>query len=214
MKKNYQSFLKYIKKPDTLSMVLTRSGKFRMLWQILILDVALVFLYSLIVLIPLEYFGWINDTDSKFKPEEFSISIVILMAVVIAPLLEELIFRWPLLYRRNYLYRVIASIARLFVRFDKKEQFSYDARSYYHSGFPYFFYGMAILFAFVHITNFHLEMRILLLSPLIVLPQFIGGMFLGYVRVRLGIWWSVLLHAMHNSVYIMFLVISQYMIKP
>ena len=37
-----------------------------------------------------------------------------------------------------------------------------------------------------------------ILLPL-VLPQFILGMLLGYVRVRIGLWSAILLHAAHNA---------------
>ena len=37
------------------------------------------------------------------------------------------------------------------------------------------------------------------------LPQFVVGLMLGHVRVRYGLWASVLLHAAHNSLFVLLL---------
>ena len=37
------------------------------------------------------------------------------------------------------------------------------------------------------------------------LPQFVVGLMLGHLRVRYGLWASVLLHAMHNGLFVLLL---------
>jgi membrane protease YdiL (CAAX protease family) len=91
-----------------------------------------------------------------------------LAAVVLAPLLEELIFRGPMAFFKHKPY------------------------------FKYVFYGLTLIFGFYHITNFEISTTILLLSPILVAPQISVGTLLGFIRVRFGLWWSILLHALYN----------------
>lgn len=67
--------------------------------------------------------------------------------------------------------------------------------------FPGFFWFSTLAFALVHLANFDAldgwgSLGILL--PL-VLPQLILGGLLGYIRVRIGLWAAMLLHAVHNA---------------
>lgn len=64
-------------------------------------------------------------------------------------------------------------------------------------GFPLFFWFSTLAFALVHLANFE-EGSLAILLPL-VLPQFILGMMLGYVRVRIALWAAIALHAAHNA---------------
>ncbi|MEM9535550.1 MAG: CPBP family intramembrane glutamic endopeptidase [Cyanobacteria bacterium P01_E01_bin.45] len=59
------------------------------------------------------------------------------------------------------------------------------------------FYISAILFGAIHITNY--SGRVWALMPLLVLPQFILGLFLGFVRVRYGFGWAIFAHGFHNG---------------
>jgi len=102
--------------------------------------------------------------------KKMSKAIVFVFATVIAPLFEELIFRAPL------------------TAFKKEKQFKIG------------FYVFAILFGFVHITNFNITTTVLLLSPLLVLPQTLVGGYLGYIRVRFGLLWSMALHSSYNGI--------------
>ncbi|MFW5634848.1 MAG: type II CAAX prenyl endopeptidase Rce1 family protein [Erythrobacter sp.] len=63
--------------------------------------------------------------------------------------------------------------------------------------FAWFFWASAILFAAVHLANYE-EGALAILLPLLV-PQFVLGTLAGHVRVRCGLVWSMLLHAAHNG---------------
>lgn len=103
--------------------------------------------------------------------EEKSPAYIILTAVILAPIIEEFIFRGPL------------------TLFSKK---------FFKIGF----YTLAILFGYIHLFNFEITTKIILLSPLFVAPQIIIGLVFGYVRVRLGLLYAMLLHACYNGVLI------------
>ncbi len=96
--------------------------------------------------------------------------MILLFAVVIAPLFEELIFRAPINFFKNKKSFKIA-----FLRF-------------------------AIIFGFIHITNFKLHTNVLLLAPILVLPQILLGGYFGFIRVRFGLIWSYALHACYNGI--------------
>ena len=61
------------------------------------------------------------------------------------------------------------------------------------------FWMICTLFAFVHVTNYQLGNSSRdLVVPLLVLPQFLSGMAMGYLRLRDGLRASLLLHALNN----------------
>lgn len=67
--------------------------------------------------------------------------------------------------------------------------------------FPWFFYASVMAFGFVHVTNFHpLSLKVLLLAPFLTLPQLIMGTLLGFVRMKYGIIYSMLLHSTINLI--------------
>ncbi len=102
--------------------------------------------------------------------ERYSLPLVFLGAVVVAPIVEELIFRGPLSF------------------FKKNRRF------------PILFYAFTLTFGFYHITNFEMRLTTLLLSPLLVAPQLVVGAILGYIRIRFGLNWAMALHACYNLI--------------
>lgn len=96
--------------------------------------------------------------------------MIIFLAAIAAPIIEELIFRAPI---------------RLFCKFK--------------GAFKYIFYGFALLFGYIHILNYETTFNVLILSPILVAPQICLGLILGYLRVKLGLIYSILLHMLYNA---------------
>lgn len=71
-------------------------------------------------------------------------------------------------------------------------------RAYLHR-FPWAFHLSSLAFSAVHLYNFNLAQTPIWLLPLLVLPQWVTGMVLGWIRVRQGIGASILLHAIFNG---------------
>ncbi len=63
--------------------------------------------------------------------------------------------------------------------------------------FPGFFWLSTLGFALIHLANYT-EGALAILLPM-VLPQFILGSMLGYVRVHYGLWAAIALHMTHNG---------------
>lgn len=92
------------------------------------------------------------------------------MAVILAPIMEELIFRGPLVFLKESPY------------------------------FKTIFYIVTLLFGFYHILNFELTTTTLLFTPLLVAPQISVGVFLGFVRVRFSLLWAIAFHSLYNFI--------------
>ena len=93
-----------------------------------------------------------------------------LYGIIFAPFIEEIIFRGPLVFFKN------------------------------SELFPIVFYLMILLFGLIHIFNYETYEKVIWFAPILVLPQLAGGVFLSFVRIKMGLWYSILIHALFNSV--------------
>lgn len=163
---------RFIKSPDGIQWRhASLDLKLKVLLHLLVLGLVLGMSMSLII-------GWLTEIlkidlgphASQHFFEKSSALTLLFFAVIMAPVLEELVFRGPLSWFREKTY------------------------------FKYTYYASIILFGYVHLLNFDLFKEILILSPILVGPQLILGSFLGYVRVKMGLGWAIILHASHNAV--------------
>lgn len=156
----------YVQDPNTNFRY--RAGVFiNLLALALIISMVLGMIISLIVTI-----GDIELGDHAVDQflDSYSPYLVLLAGIVLAPLLEESIFRAPLFLFRN------------------------------SPLFPWAFYTLSIIFGLYHITNFELSPSVLIAMPLLVSPQLAAGLLFGFIRVRFGFLWAVALHAAYNAV--------------
>jgi len=72
-------------------------------------------------------------------------------------------------------------------------------RRFYARRFGWFFHAATLAFAGMHLANYTLNQMPYWLMPLLVLPQWVTGLALGWLRVRRGIGAAVLLHAVFNG---------------
>lgn len=153
--------------------------------------------------------------DMEFTPW------LLVLVICVAPLLEELIFRGWLPGRPSQLLvlgglvmagglmayssagnassasvQVIALAVVLAALVAAVVVIRRPTPQFYATLFPVFYWLSVVAFALVHLANFAEGGAVLLA---LVLPQFVLGTLLGYVRVRIGLWASILLHAAHNA---------------
>ena len=126
-----------------------------------------VFIGSLVEF--LKEFSFLNTV--KVIEREDVVLHLILGAMIIAPPIEEGIFRLQLGNFRNKAY------------------------------FKYLFYVSALLFGWVHIFNFEFTSSHYVFIPIITLPQTVLGLVLGFIRIRYGFWYGVMLHFLYNTVF-------------
>lgn len=196
--------IRFIKNPNDVQFNGTAGKKVSLIFNMLVLEI----IFSLIFIFPLQYVveKFIAVEESEiFK--NLTLLNAVFLTVIIAPLSEELIFRYSLRYKK---------IFSIFMRREKWNQI-----------FPFLVYGFSILFGFIHLNNYvNDSWEFYALSPLIIASQLSGGLVLSYIRVRLNILYSMLYHAIWNflfaiiipSLYVLFTPVfvettSEYQIK-
>lgn len=169
-----QDILNYFKNPDALkgeNIFNTQKVKlfWTSFWMIMACNLVLMLLIA-----GIQELGWVDTNDHAVMDmmKNQSIIFIILVAVVAAPLFEELIFRAPI---------------TLF-------------RSVDQSDFRWLFYLFAFIFGAIHISNYGVTTTTILLLPILTAPQIVAGMFLGLIRVKVGLLYSILFHALYNGV--------------
>lgn len=116
--------------------------------------------------------------------DTYSLPMVVFLGVIIAPFFEELLFRGTMVFFKK------------------------------SSNFKYIFYGLTLVFGYIHISNFEITLTTLLLSPLLVAPQIAVGALFGFIRVRFGLISAILLHATYNFVLFVPFVIAKVLDIP
>jgi CAAX amino terminal protease family. len=184
MKKLVFDIYYWIKNPDSHRINLSLSRKILLLCQVLVLKILMVIPFMAMI-------GMIETYILSFEYQSLEGRPIVIVAALILVLsvIEEFIFRFPLKYKRNYLFRFIDRF--LNGRIEK----------IWISHFKYFVYSSILLFGFVHLLNYkNSEPSFYLFSPFIIGGQLLAGVFYSYVRIKLGFIWSVLLHISYNSI--------------
>lgn len=151
-----------------------------------------------------------------------------LQALLWAPVVEELVFRYSLRRIGHALWLLPVSVgimlsgpsvasllfllavllmcwfpwrirSRVRLAHQRRPGGSWELRLRYRTVFPWVFHAANLTFAAVHLHNFNLQQTALWLLPLLVLPQWLTGMVLGWLRVRRGIGAAIALHGLFNG---------------
>jgi len=171
---------------------------------------------------------WLDIKEENLNLSDF---IVFIGMVVIAPITEEIIFRLILrpTYTNIILFSLFAFLGFAFSIY--KHNVPMMISSFFIAGifalilsgrkkivktqfiiirhYKLFFYFSCILFGLVHVfNNGHVTVGILLAAPILVLPQFICGGFLGFVRIKYGLIYSILFHSLINLIPAIFMLMS------
>jgi hypothetical protein len=143
-------------------------------------------------------------------------------AIVWAPVVEVMLFRfglrrpvqalwvvplmiWPLLRGPNAWNISLVALALLIVFYTQRRgaaarrDWRWDWRRRYVRQFPWVLHLAALVFAGMHLGNFYLNHTPLWLMPVLVLPQWLTGLVLSWMRTRRGIGASMVMHAMFNA---------------
>ncbi len=143
-------------------------------------------------------------------------------AIIWAPIVEEMLFRYflrrpgqglwlvplmlaPLLKGPNaWTWPLLAFVigASVFTQLRARaaqRRWSWGWRRRYVRMFPLVFHLASLTFAALHLGNFTLNHTLIWLMPVLVLPQWLTGLVLGWMRVRRGIGASVLMHMVFNA---------------
>lgn len=203
IKQTISELLDFIKNPiDEAHSNQQTSFKLKQLQALFLLELPVMGVLLLFIS-GLEEVGLFDSNSHKAEAllKEFSTPIILLFTVLIAPVIEEFIFRFFLIFRRCYPVHFIVFIISVFSRKEKNELIE-SARRFWNTTYKSVIYFSAFLFGLVHLTNFEISSSILLLSPILIAPQIILGLFLTFIRVRHGFLWSFYLHGIHNLIFV------------
>jgi membrane protease YdiL (CAAX protease family) len=203
IQENYTDLIDFLRNPtDQSALELTLTEKLKKLFSLFIIEIPIMGLL-IISISGLETMGLLNSEEHKFNDliKTWPIWSVLLFTVVIGPFFEELIFRSYLRYKKNYLFNFIISLVSL-TGFRNEQKLDTFLRSFWKKRYKFIFYFSAVLFGVIHIANFKFSYTILLLSPILVAPQIVLGLFIGFLRVRYGFILGFLLHVIHNALFI------------
>ena len=149
----------------------------------------------------LEILGlWEDDMHRLQKIfQEMKPGLIFFFAVIIAPFLEEVMFRLILKLRSNFLILWPLQLLIL-LQVNNKINLLKTIRNFWNKFYGWIFYLISIAFGLIHILNFEPSLNIYLLAPILVAPQIVIGINLGYLRIRFGLIWSILFHAFYNGI--------------
>ena len=163
--------------------------------------------------------GYENILESEL--EQWSTTEQLILIVVIAPLLEETIYRFPLQRRFHpglislsliagalffstagsviFWLVLLAATAAGLVAFKPELRERVQKQWSANPRIP--IYLVTLIFGLIHIVNFEVEWTIfsVLIAPLVVSPQIWLGLMFTIARVRYGWWAGLVLHATHNG---------------
>ncbi len=175
------------------------------------------------------FIKFLNFSETEFN---YNAIKIILAGLIIGPIIEEILFRlllkpryWNVLLffafsismmivsiiKSNVLYLLIFTfLGCITLILCKKKTYLKAAQKFILRRFYFAFYLSCFLFSLIHFTNYHpASYKLLLSMPLIILPQFIGGAFLGFVRMKYGIKYSFLFHSITNIFPVLVLVFDK-----
>ena len=214
-----KEFLLFLAHPKVynLPISLNLEKSFFLIIKMVLLYFGLAILTSILFLPILKFLNLLPQKGLSLSHIPLSFKLIFFV-----PIYEETIFRLPLkisklnlflslsalhfiLFYHAYSLIILSFISLMIALIPYlkliPESFYFKIGLIWNKFFPLLYYGLAISFGLIHMTNFqHLRTAHYLLFPLIVSNQIIMGLIFGYVRVTLkyGFIYSVLLHFFIN----------------
>ncbi len=195
-----KDLVKFLKQPaDQKAPVQTGKHKLNVVFALLCIDILLTFMLLPIINLA-AHFGWVNMDNHAVSLAivQWPFWQIVLLMVILGPFVEELIFRFFLRYKRNYLLHCLIFVV------GKRNRARAEAffKKVWFSGFPFVFYVSVILFGIVHLFNYEYSSYMWLVAPLLVAPQMLIGAINGYLRVKYNFMLGYSMHAVHNFIFI------------
>jgi len=137
---------------------------------------------------------------TSYNPIFISISLSLIVGDFVS-LLFDIQFLYTEHLHVNYLivlfFHVFISIPFFIVFFSLTKKNT--IKQFWNKYFPYIFYAAAFLFAIVHLQVLSFSHFNIFLFILSISPFFVFGLGLGFIRIRYGFKYSVLLHIVVNT---------------
>lgn len=219
IKKTFLDFLHYFRNPDPFIRKEKNGVFYNQLFPLVLISLIFAF-FAISFIGALENLHWIKPLPAYklFDIKEKKI-VLFLTITILAPLLEECIFRYQLknwyvaflcwavllsfLYYKVFPNQSLITAAIFFTAccvpfyFKTRKTIRFQ---FIKSVFKYHFYLTALVFGLVHISNYNQPLQYGWAVILLVLPQLFIGFILGYVRMRFGLKNAMIFHATYNLI--------------
>ncbi len=203
--------LRYILYPQVIDV---RKPKYINLFYLVLLYFLFVILSVPLISYSISLFGVKHITPNHLD------KIYVFIGVFLTPVYEEILCRLSLVFnKKNFYVTLICAFIFATIEFFREKYLlsivffvlflglisvksinSIKLKQLYFKYFKYLFWLSALFFGLLHITNFQGNLFVLLmLSPLLCLPQIVMGLFLGSIRMNNGFIYSVFIHFIINS---------------
>lgn len=158
--------------------------------------------------------AWLSGAGHRFNTAD----LPWFLALVWAPIVEELMFRFGMrrpgaalwlvpsfvvvvMHGSGFYTGLFLALSLALVAWPALPgvRWSLPWNRRYRRIFPLVFHALTLAFAVLHLLNFSLDKSPWWLLPMLVLPQWLTGLVLGWLRVRSGIGTSIVAHALFNS---------------
>ncbi|MNK00062.1 CAAX amino terminal protease self- immunity [compost metagenome] len=229
MKESLQNFYLFLKKPSLIKQSKDKKLLATDFTALFIIDFTFtVLLFSVFGI--LLHFDIIKEYEGIDIFKEYGALGTLFIACIIAPVLEETIFRYHLRDLNGAIYFIFISIGILIIsqidgigsqfativlalviavsviEFLKKKGRFYSAK-FWKKTYPFLFYYTSFIFGLVHLSNYN---GLTVSDPSFVFyiaSQTVGGLGLGYLRIKYGLVYSMLFHAFFNLVWVLFAIL-------
>jgi uncharacterized protein len=196
---------------------------------LILLFLTLVLCYGLMIVLQ----KFINPPANQIN--DLSFGKLLLFGLFLGPLFEELVFRLSLICSKLNLsislslsntalittlldirlltlfggFNFFVGLCICLIFLNQHPTAHFRIEKFWKNHFAFVFYTSSIAFGLIHFTNYSLDgISALLVAILFSIPQMIGGLILGFVRIRLGFLPVVLMHILFNSVPFVLMYIS------
>jgi membrane protease YdiL (CAAX protease family) len=216
----YWNFLKYPK----LTKISKDKGQLLKDFPILMLLDLIIAIIVISTLQILLHFKLIKEYPTRDLFKQFGILITAFLVCIVAPIVEEALFRYQLGKRTLGIYFLSLSLGLIALSYVSSEYAKFfiiivallvaiagdnlikslskvEAYLLWQKLFVWSFYLTAIIFAFAHLSNIK---GLTVTDPSFVLyisAQFLIGLSLGYIRLKYGLIYSILFHAVYNGLW-------------
>jgi len=195
-----------------------------LLFKTKLLHMLLLLTLNFILIFPFFCFLFINKNYIPANTyTHTSTETKIFFSLIFAPIIEEIVFRFPLqkakwsyyfliciffvctvlllnktiIYFDITIFVIILILMLVFKFMDLPEKLV----KFWHNNYTYLFYFITLIFGAIHLTNFSLyPLDNLWILPVLFIPQTICGFLFGYIRLKYGMIWCILQHSLYNTV--------------
>ncbi|WP_439881827.1 hypothetical protein ACSX1A_01450 [Pontibacter sp. MBLB2868] len=225
--KTFKQFLGFLKKPTSnAAPLVSANSKARILLHLLLTEILVKgFVVAVVVLLYSLLDINLRQSNLHIIFGQRSVYFVLLLVVVYGPLKDELIFRLPLVYSRRFVlialavflvgsaplvmqeaglslthYAAAAFVCCLLATFVLlSPRLHAYIRQPWKTDYTGLFHIISFVFALQYLVNYPYINLPLFMLPVLVLLQWIEGLFLGYTRLYLGFKWSMAQHIFNKT---------------